>query len=375
MKLQFTVFFMLILTAGVLGQANSVTKKESKISKYAQFESAMPPIRYKGNPIMKHGGFPGAGGQVMESCILVNPKDSTKLIMFYAGQNLIPIDGGRGAIAKAWAYASNPLVWYEYENNPILTPDSSTIFENFSVRLDAVLYKKETDEYWIYYTGRTNTPEKNNGETDAVGLAICPAGKDGYTFVTKANIKKYTGNPILNAAGQGRNDGDHVSQASVIFDNNIYYMYYSYRHDSTGILPGIRYATSDDGINWKKQDTGNIISRGGAGSPDSKYFEWKQCFKAFNKYIITWEAFNGKEWAICMASAENPNGPWVKSPKNPIFRPTGVKNTFDELYVATPAFYLINNIWYLYYVGASTGGNYNFNTWDMGAAILHIKDN
>lgn len=367
------VFFAAVLTVNMKAQLNSKAINHNKISTFAEFESAMPPIRVKGNPIMKHGGFPGAGGQIMETCILVNPKDSTKLIMFYAGQNLIVSDGGRGALAKAWAYRKNPLVWYQYEDNPILTPDPSMPFETFSVRMDCVLYKPETDEYWIYYTGRTDAPQNNNGEVDAVGLAVCPAGKDGYTSVTKANIKKHPGNPVLTPTGQGRNDGNHVSQASVISDNGQYYMYYSYRTPSD-ILPGIRYATSTDGINWSKQDTGNIISRGISGSPDSKYFEWKQCFKAFNKYIIVWEAFNGKEWAICMASADKPEGPWIKSSRNPIFRPTGIKNSFDELFVATPAFYLINNKWYLYYVGASNGGDYNSNTWDMGAAVLQAKN-
>jgi hypothetical protein len=368
------VFFSAAFNINMQAQTNLKAEKYNSISTFTQFESAMPPIRVRGNPILKHGGFPGAGGQ-MESCILVNPKDSTKLIMFYAGQNLIIADGGRGALAKAWAYRKNPLVWYEYEGNPILTPDPLIPFETFSVRMDCVLYKADTDEYWIYYTGRTDTPQNNKGETDAVGLAICPAGKDGYSDVTMANIKKYAGNPVLSASGQGRKDGDHVSQSSVIIDKGIYYMYYSYRHDSTDILPGIRYATSTDGITWTKADAGNIISRGSAGSPDSKYFEWKQCFKAFNKYILIWEAFNGTQWAICMASADKPEGPWTKSRKNPIFRPSDVKGTFDELFVATPAFYFFDEKWYLYYQGASNGGNYNFNTWDMGAAILQTKNN
>src|SRR5450759_3696408 len=92
--------------------------KPGRITNYSEFESAMPPVRYPGNPIMKHGGW--AGGQIQEPCIMVNPKDTSKLIMFYAGMNLISVDGGHGAISKAWAYKSNPYVWYEYPGNPIL---------------------------------------------------------------------------------------------------------------------------------------------------------------------------------------------------------------------------------------------------------------
>ena len=363
---------LLILLAVVYTSCSTVKKDKQDnggktISSFAEFESAMPAVRMGDTPIIKHGGFAGADGQVMEPCILQNPKDSTRLIMFYAGQNLIKTDGGRGALAKAWAYKSTPTVWHEDEGNPILTPDTTIAFESFSTRMDYVLYKPETDEYWIYYTGRDMSTGKDR---DAIGLAICPAGKDGYSAVTKAKIKKYSGNPILSPTGQGRNDGTHVSQASILIDKGIYYMYYSYRLGDTLVLPGIRYATSTDGKVWTKQGTANLLSRGAEGAPDSKYFEWKQAFKAFNKYIIIWEAFDGKVWSICMASADNPAGPFTKSSKNPIFSPSNIKGAYDELYVATPAFYLINDKWYLYYTGANNGGDYNFNTWDMGAAVL-----
>ena len=335
------------------------------ISNFADFESAMPPVRYSGNPIMKHGGW--AGGQLEEPCILVNPKDRDKLIMFYSGASLVKTDGGKAAIAKAWAYQSNPLVWYEYADNPILTNDPTIPFEGENVRLDCVLYHADSDEYWIYYTG---TAGESLSGVHAIGLATCLAGEDGYSGVTKTNIVKYKGNPILTARGEGRNDGTHVSQSAIEFDGGMYHMYYSYR--GAEILPGIRYATSADGKRWVKQGDGDILSRGPEGAPDSRYFEWHQVFKAFNKYVIVWEAFNGKEWAVCMASANSPEGPWTKSPKNPIFRPSGIIGTFDKTFVATPAFYLIKSKWFLFYQGASDGGNYIYNTWDIGAAELFL---
>ena len=354
------------LAALLMTNAQAQTQKEvnaGNISGFSDFESAMPPVRYPGNPIMKHGGW--AGGQLEEPCILVNPKDSSKLIMFYSGASLVKTDGGKAAIAKAWAYKTNPFVWYEYAGNPILTNDAAIPFEGENVRLDCVLYHADTDEYWIYYTGMAGASLSG---VHAIGLAMCPAGPDGYTQLTKSNIRKYSGNPILTATGMGRNDGTHVSQSAIIFEGGKNYMYYSYR--GAEVLPGIRYATSTDGKSWVKQGEGDLLSRGPEGAPDSRYFEWHQVFKAFNKNVIVWEAFNGKEWAVCMASSESPDGPWTKSPKNPIFRPSGTIGTFDKTFVATPAFYLINNKWYLYYQGASDGGNYIYNTWDIGAAEL-----
>jgi hypothetical protein len=345
---------------------NNKIENSLAIKTFSEFEAAMPPVRYKGNPIMVHSGW--SSGQIMEPCILTNPKDTSKLIMFYGGGHLIVEDGGRWAIGKAWADKSNPHVWHEFQDNPIIKPNPLIPFESYFIRMDCAIYNSETDEYWIYYTGGENEPWSN-----AVGLAICATGEDGYSNVTEENIRKYEGNPILSPTGQGRDDGICVSQAAVIKVGEMYYMYYSYRLSNIidlDILPGIRYATSTDGINWTKQGEGNIISRGGKGNPDSKYFEWKQIFKSFDRYIIIWEAFDSTTWTVCMATALSPEGPWVKSPKNPIFKPSAIAGTFDEKFVATPGFYLINNRWYLYYQGAKDGGNYNYNNWDMGVAEL-----
>jgi hypothetical protein len=336
------------------------------IKTFSEFEDAMPPVRYKGNPVIVHNGW--SSGQVMEPCIITNPKDTSKLIMFYGGGHLIKEDGGRWAIGKAWAEKSDPHVWHEFPGNPIIKPDPKIPFESSAIRMDCVLYNPDTDEYWIYYTGGQNEPWSN-----AIGLAVCATGKDGYSHVNEENIRKYEGNPILSPTGQGRDDGVGVSQAAVIKSGETYYMYYSYRLSNTNesdILPGIRYATSKDGINWTKQGKGNLLGRGGKGSPDSKYFEWKQVFKAFDRYILIWEAFDGTTWTVCMATALSPEGNWVKSSGNPIFQPSGIAGTFDEKFVATPGFYLINNRWYLFYQGAKDGGNYNYNHWDMGVAEL-----
>ena len=360
---QFGITLLAVLLIVNLQAQTQKSGNAGKVSSFSDFESAMPPVRYSGNPIMKHGGW--AGGQIEEPCILVNPKDSTKMIMFYSGASLVSTDGGKAAIAKAWAYKSDPYKWYEYPGNPIITYAPAIPFEETNIRLDCVLYHADSDEYWIYYTGSAGVALSGS---HAIGLATCSTGEDGYTLVTKTNIKKYSGNPILTATGQGRNDGTHVSQSAILMDSGTYHMYYSYR--GTEVLPGIRYATSIDGKVWVKQGDGDILSRGPEGSPDSRYFEWHQVFNAFNKNIIVWEAFNGKEWAVCMASSDSPQGPWTKSPGNPIFRPSGREGTFDKTFVATPAFYLINNKWHLYYQGASEGGNYIYNSWDMGAAEL-----
>src|SRR5947207_2164820 len=72
--------------------------------------SASPPTPKE---IVNCGGGGWKDGQVNEPCLLVNPKDATKLILFYSGMKL---GGSRGAIGKAWANTSEPFTWHEDAN-------------------------------------------------------------------------------------------------------------------------------------------------------------------------------------------------------------------------------------------------------------------
>ena len=54
--------------------------------------------------IINYGGHGWKEGQVQEPCILINPKDASKLVMFYSGMKL---GGGEGSIGKASANQSN----------------------------------------------------------------------------------------------------------------------------------------------------------------------------------------------------------------------------------------------------------------------------
>ena len=105
--------------------------------------------------------------QVQEPCILVNPKDPTRLVMLYSG---VPAaDRKRCDLGKAWALRSDPFTWHEDTTNPIFSPLAGN-WDSGSIRLDAVVYVAEEDAYYVYYSGTQRTVQ------DQIGLAICPAG-------------------------------------------------------------------------------------------------------------------------------------------------------------------------------------------------------
>ncbi|MEK7683996.1 MAG: hypothetical protein AAB466_01095, partial [Verrucomicrobiota bacterium] len=75
--------------------------------------------------------------QVQEPCILPNPKDPARLVMFYSG---VPATNRNLCfIGKAWALKSDPFTWHQDENNPVFSPGKQG-WDSGSIRLDAVLY-------------------------------------------------------------------------------------------------------------------------------------------------------------------------------------------------------------------------------------------
>jgi hypothetical protein len=305
--------------------------------------------------VINCGGGGWKEGQVQEPCILVNPKDPSKLIMFYAGMTL---GGKQGALAKAWASVSDPFTWHEDADNPILggvRPDP--LDRSGFIRLGSVIYQEALDEYWIYYSGTCATVPGV-----ALFLATCPAGKDGYSGVVKANIKCYADNPVLSPGGQGRTDENFVGEGAVLRENGLWYLCYSYR-TANKVLPGYRLATSHDGKHWTKSAGPDIL----AAAPESRYCEWHQLCKIGNLYVLLYEGYNGgTRWGADVATSSSLTTGWKKLPVKLIDQ-TKWPGYRDEtqFHVATPAMYRINDRWYMYFDGAGGEGEYGWQHWAM----------
>ena len=296
--------------------------------------------------IINYGGDGWKRHQVQEPCILANPKDRAKLIMFFAAA--MKPGGGAGSIGTAWANVSEPFSWHESANNPVMKSEPGNAFaEEAYIRLDAVIYHEAFDEYWIYYTGN-GTP----GQRDAIGLATCPAGADGFSEVIPAKIKRHPGNPILSPKGQGRDDETCVSQGAVLRENGLWYSLYSYRTE-TQTLPGIRLAVSSDGKEWSKIPGPDLLS----AAPESHYIEWHQLLKIGDRYVLLFEAYNGgTRWRANVATSARLAAGWKKAPATLIDQTVWPRYSDDTMFhVATPALYEIDGKWLLYFQAARAG--------------------
>jgi|GEM_PF-1423967 len=218
---------------------------------------------------------------------------------------------------------------------------------------------KDGDEYMMWYSG-------NDGTNNRIGLAT---SSDGI------NWNKYSGNNCGGTSGSGcvfdlgsGFDSTWVYTPSVLKDGSTYRMWYGGR-DGSNIEIG--YATSTDGINWTRQNSGNaVLSQGAAGSWDDldvsyprvikegtiykMWFEGEQ--SAANWRIgyatssdgINWTKYDDANTADCGFSEANDNGCIVD---------LGGTGAIDERDMEEPNVIKINNQYYMPYTASDTSGN------------------
>jgi predicted GH43/DUF377 family glycosyl hydrolase len=160
--------------------------------------------------------------------------------MLYSGSN-----GTQSAIGLATS--SNGISWVRM-GSPVLGQGPSGSWDSGGVYSPSVVWNGST--YLMYYTG---TKQGGSVATRAIGVAF---SKDLTHWV------KYANNPVL-ASGPGTYDSGWVGFASVVFDAQLYRMWYTGNYaanSSTPTLAAIDYATSSDGLHWTKYQANPVLS-------------------------------------------------------------------------------------------------------------------
>ncbi len=245
-------------------------------------------------------------------------------------------------------------------NNVILNVGTSGSWDDVDVYAPFVL--KDGDVYKMWYTGVAGTNDYR------IGYAI---SNDGI------NWQKYSGNLCSGSGATGNGcifehnssgfDSVYVYQPTVIKENNIYKMWYG-GYDGSGLEIG--YATSSNGVNWIRQNSGNpVITIGSAGSWDdwgvtyphvakegSVYKMWYSGEQsAYNFRVgyamstdgVNWTKYDDANTADCGFSEANDNGCMID---------IGSSGSFYQNDIETPKVIKLNNLYYLYFYGQDGSG-------------------
>jgi predicted GH43/DUF377 family glycosyl hydrolase len=181
-------------------------------------------------------------------------------------------------------------------SKPIIKPGNIGAFDDSGVQPSSVL--KVNNKLLMYYTGwllSSTIPFRT-----FLGLAINEENE---------GFEKYSSAPILS---WDKNEPYSIGLANVIYHDNIFKMWYesnlkwNYCNKTNIKTPvfEIKFATSNDGINWKKSnvvcvndhDYEKIVSSPSVIINNDLYQMW-YCFKRNGLYKIGYaESMNGKNW-------------------------------------------------------------------------------
>lgn len=240
-------------------------------------------------------------------------------------------------------------------NNIVLDLGTSGAWDDNDVHSPNIL--KDGNIYKMWYTGGAGAGDYRIGYATSM---------DGINWV------KYAGNLCTGTGATGNGcvfersgagfDSTYVYYPTVIKENNTFKMWYG---GSNGSSLAIGYATSSDGINWTRANSGNaVLTSGSAGSWDDAGVFYPEVIKEGSVYKmwysgqqsganfrlgyavstdgISWSKYDDTATAACGFSESNDNGCLVT---------IGATGSFYQNDIEQPRMKKIDQLYYLYFTG------------------------
>ena len=149
---------------------------------------------------------------------------------------------------------------------------------------------------------------------------------------------------------------DHYSPEVVMVGEQYWMFYTDYRRSPEGAredIQSIRRVVSEDGINWGEESA--VLEAGPVGSWDTKVSN--PSVLVHDGVFLLWYSGSDSEGHTAIGRASSPDGLiWTRDAQGPVLGP-GAPGAFDDLGVATPQVKRVGETFYLWYTGATGGGN------------------
>ena len=274
------------------------------------------------NPIFADSVLNWNTGGAFAPCVLF---DDTLYRMWYMGYDGISIRIG-------YATSTDGLNWSPYENNPVLDLGSPGSWDETWVLYPYVLSNDSIFQMWYSgIQGEIGTA----GYRERIGYAT---SLDGISWT------KSKDNPVLDVGVSGQWDDHGIDVGSVLFDGENYHLWYGgYRNDFT-VRTGS--ATSPDGIHWSRYEKNPVLNTG-----DWDYKRIHQARVIFDGNIYHMFYGGGDYFLWRIGYAVSTDGlKWTKFENNPILN-IGSGESWESRFVAVPSVMLQDSLFRMWYVG------------------------
>lgn len=295
-------------------------------------------IKYSNNPVLKEQPSSNFFQWAGDPFVLI---DGSEYKMWF-GANV------RDGITNiGYATSSDGKEWKIYPV-PVLKKGDEGQWDDFSVETPSVV-KNSDGTYEMWYTGAGGIADESDPSTwEAASHKIGYAkSNDGINW-----DRHYE--PVLNVEFDNPEKWDYVGKADpmIIKDNNIYKLWYT----GAGIIDDkmvlqIGYATSDDGINWKKHKNNPVFTLGESKAWDDGSVSTPSVFYEGDQYVLLYTGIDKPEKGVesgsigCATSDDGIN--WVRE-SNPCLT-KGEKKEFDNAGLWGPHGLYNNNIYEVWY--------------------------
>jgi predicted GH43/DUF377 family glycosyl hydrolase len=261
-------------------------------------------IKHHENPIM----VPGSSGDWDSLYVSTGP------VIYYDTLYHMWYTGGMDEDTARIGHATSPdgITWTKDTNNPVLDVgpdgdwDESSVFSGGALVIDSVFH--------LWYTGHFSLV---NNAAFRIGHATSP---DGITWT------KDTNNPVLDVGPTGTWDDTWVEAGSVVYDGNIYHMWYE-AWTGTDNQVRIGHATSTDGVTWAKDPANPVLSFGKPASWDYPRVDFPAVVFDGTTYHMWYSGGDWFNWQIGYATSEDGSS-WTKYTNNPVL-PKGPDGSWD----------------------------------------------
>ena len=276
--------------------------------------------KYPGNPVL-NGMSDEWDNTIMPQAVIF---ENDQYCLWYKGWK-------SGIVGFGYATSRDGVHWKKYEGNPLE-------FKCEGVSWDTVIYSfdilKKDSLYYMWYTGRS---KKDN--TGWIGFAW---SADGLSWTKHQE-------PVLKPSKDDEWDAWGLDGAQVLFDGVRYHMWYNGNAAGIPVIGRAGYATSNDGIYWKKHPSNPVLDVGEPGSWED-HTAMVEAVEFNGTYFEMWYyGWNLVQHEIGYASSYDGVN-WKKSSENPVVR-AGEVGSWDSWLTTYPAILLRDSVCRMWYYG------------------------